>query len=175
MFGKKPINKLELEELYRRHFDNLFTAAQRITQDAALSEDIVQDFFLQLLDVGLPKGHISNPGAYFRTAISRKAIEHINKERKTPRKGIDRELLQMNSEDESSNSQNWLEYKLEDIIKGIQELPQHHRLVLEKHLFDKLKHEEIAQDLNTSAATIRSHYLRGRKKLIQILESQYHG
>jgi len=77
MFGKKPINKLELEELYRRHFDNLFTAAQRITQDTALSEDIVQDFFLHLLDVGLPKGHILNPGAYFRTSISRKAIEHI--------------------------------------------------------------------------------------------------
>ena len=175
MFGKKPINKLELEELYRRHFDNLFTAAQRITQNAALSEDIVQDFFLHLLDVGLPKGHILNPGAYFRTSISRKAIEHINKESKTPKKEINQDLHQVSSEDESSDNQKWIEYKLEDIIQGIQKLPEHHRLVLEKHLFDKLKHEEIAQDLNTSAATVRSHYLRGRKKLIQILESQYHG
>lgn len=175
MFGKKPINKIELEELYRRHFDNLFIAAQRITQDAALSEDIVQDFFLQLLDVGLPKGHISNQSAYFRTSISRKAIEHINKERKTAMRGIHQDLYLLSNENESANDQKWHKYELQDIIQGIQQLPEHHRLVLEKHLFDKLKHEEIAQDLNTSAATVRSHYLRGRKKLIQILESQYHG
>ena len=89
-------------------------------------------------------------------------------------RGIHQDLYLLSNENESADDQKWHKYELQDIIKGIQQLPEHHRLVLEKHLFDKLKHEEIAQDLNTSAATIRSHYLRGRKKLIQILESQYH-
>ena len=176
MFGKKPIDKIELEDLYRIHFNTLFTTAQRVTRDAALSEDIVQDFFLHLLDAGIAKSHIRNPEAYFRTSVSRAAIQRINKVKKINAKPFE-ECFDLQAETESEDmNENWANHQLEDIILCIKHLPDGYRLVLEKHLFDQLKHEEIAEDLALSPSTVRSQYLRGKKRLIQLLEEkQNHG
>ncbi len=172
MLGKKPINKLELEDLYRLHFNTLFTTAQRVTKDAALSEDIVQDFFLHLLDGGIAKSHIRNPEAYFRTSVSRAAIQRINRVRKINAKPIE-ECFDLEVDQEVENAhENWSIYQLEDIIQCIKQLPDGYRMVLEKHLFDQLQHEEIAADLLLSAGTVRSQYLRGKKRLIQLLEEK---
>lgn len=83
----------------------------------------------------------------------------------------------MQAETESEYiKENWAKYQLEDIILCIKHLPNGYRLVLEKHLFDQLKHEEIAEDLALSPSTVRSQYLRGKKRLVQLLEEkQNHG
>lgn len=172
MFGKKPIDKIELEDLYRIHFNTLFTTAQRVTRDAALSEDIIQDFFLHLLDAGIAKCHIRNPEAYFRTSVSRAAIQRINKVRKINAKPFE-ECFDFQTETENENINGaWSQHQLEDIILCIQKLPDGYRIVLEKHLFDQLQHEEIAEDLALSPSTVRSQYLRGKKRLVQLLEEK---
>ena len=61
------------------------------------------------------------------------------------------------------------DFKQEDILKAIAQLPDHHRVVLNLYVFEQLSHKEIASLLNISQNTSKSHLMRARKELQIIL------
>lgn len=64
------------------------------------------------------------------------------------------------------------EITVEMIRQGIRELPEGYRIILSLHLIEGLKYEEIARQLNISASSVRSQYVRARKKLIQMIQEK---
>ena len=64
------------------------------------------------------------------------------------------------------------EITVEMIRQGIRELPEGYRIILSLHLIEGLKYEEIARQLDISASSVRSQYVRARKKLIQIIQEK---
>ena len=52
------------------------------------------------------------------------------------------------------------------------ELHEGYHIILSLHLIEGLKYEEIARQLNISASSVRSQYVRARKKLIQIIQEK---
>lgn len=61
------------------------------------------------------------------------------------------------------------EFSQEEILQAIAQLPDHHRIVLNLHVFEKLSHKEISKLLNISENTSKSHLMRARKELQIIL------
>ena len=57
----------------------------------------------------------------------------------------------------------------EEIMEAIAELPENYRVVLNLYIFERYSHKQIAELRGISESTSKSHLLRARKKLQQIL------
>jgi RNA polymerase sigma-70 factor (ECF subfamily) len=72
-------------------------------------------------------------------------------------------------EDEEPNEEE-LALKVEDIKKAVGLLPNGYRTVLTLYLFEGYDQEEIAEILGVSHATVRTQYMRAKKKLLQYIK-----
>jgi len=60
------------------------------------------------------------------------------------------------------------------IIQLIKQLPIAHKTVFNLKAIDGYEYKEIAEQLEMKETTVRSHYLRARKKLQQLLVNELH-
>ncbi len=63
--------------------------------------------------------------------------------------------------------------KLEEILDAVNQLPEVNRAVFNLFVVDGYKHEEIAKMLSISAGTSKAHLHRAKKKLRELLESEW--
>ena len=63
--------------------------------------------------------------------------------------------------------------KLEEIMDAINQLPPANRAVFNLFVVDGYKHEEIAKMLSISTGTSKAHLHRAKKKLRELLESEW--
>ena len=63
-------------------------------------------------------------------------------------------------------------YTVEQIKQAMEKLPEGYRVVLSLYLFEGYDMEEIAQILHVKPASVRSQYLRGKRKLIEGIKRQ---
>lgn len=157
-------------ELYRDHASSIFGAAYYILNDKVLSEDICHNCFLKLYE----KAHdIKSPEkllSWMRQTARNEALLELRKSKRFQTTEL--EILETSS-DQEEIAPDWNRWESGIIVKSISELPDGYRIVLSMHLLDNLSHEEIGRELNISASTSRSQYLRGRKKLIENLSLNY--
>ena len=52
----------------------------------------------------------------------------------------------------------------------MQQLPDGYRTVLSLYLFEGYDHEEIAEIMGVAQSTVRTQYIRGKQKLLQLLK-----
>jgi RNA polymerase sigma factor (sigma-70 family) len=62
-------------------------------------------------------------------------------------------------------------FTVEGIKQKMKELPDGYRTVLSLYLLEGYDQEEIAEILNVAHATVRTQYVRGKQKLLQLLKS----
>ena len=77
--------------------------------------------------------------------------------------------------EEDSLDEKEIQFKVDEIKKAVKLLPNGYRTVLSLYLFEGYDHEEIAEILRVSHATVRTQYMRAKQKLL-ILENKeaYH-
>ena len=71
--------------------------------------------------------------------------------------------------DENEIKEEDIIYKVEEIKKAIQQLPDGYRTVLSLYLLEGYDHEEIAEIMHVATSTTRTQYMRAKQKLLQIL------
>jgi RNA polymerase sigma-70 factor (ECF subfamily) len=64
------------------------------------------------------------------------------------------------------------ELSVESIKQELNNLPDGYRIVLSMRLFEECEFEAIAQALQIKESSVRSQYMRGRKKLISMLKNK---
>jgi len=69
-----------------------------------------------------------------------------------------------------TQDENDIQLKVEEIKKAVKLLPNGYRTVLSLYLFEGYDHEEIAEVLRVSHATVRTQYMRAKQKLIGIIK-----
>ena len=74
-------DKIVIEEIYKHLKKPMYTIILRITQDEALSEDILQEVFVKLYQ-SPPKSLIRNPRAYIFQIVRNLAIDSVKKQPK---------------------------------------------------------------------------------------------
>jgi len=72
-------------------------------------------------------------------------------------------------EEEQIDEKN-IQFKVEEIKKAVKQLPNGYRTVLSLYLFEGYDHEEIAEILRISHATVRTQYMRAKQKLLTLLK-----
>jgi len=107
-------------------------------------------------------------GAWLKRIVINKSINQLRK-RKMDLIDIDKTNVG-NLQEEDGPDELGIQLKVEDIKKAVGLLPNGYRTVLTLYLFEGYDQEEIAEILQVSHATVRTQYMRAKKKLLQYIK-----
>ncbi len=114
-------------------------------------------------------------GTCFEAWVSRiavhTAIDYVR--RQTPQ---GEELASDYAEEESGEpDEEEIQYSVARIKEAVSKLPAGYRVILSLYLFEGYDTEEIASILHIQPSSVRSQYLRAKRKLLDIITSKKHG
>ena len=158
----------------------MFNVCLRIVNHDAEAEDVLQDAFIDAF------GHInsfrgqSTFGAWLKQIVVNRAINHlrgrkldlVNLDEQSGAGGVNEDgeaghHFDVADTETADDSDAVLE--VERVRRAMTQLPEGYRVVLSLYLFEGYDHEEIGQVLGISEVTSRSQYLRGKKRLLELL------
>ena len=158
-------------ELYKLYSKSMMNVCMRVVNHAGEAEDVLQEAFLDAFcNLHSFRGQ-STFGAWLKQVVVNKAINHL-RQRKMQFVDIDgygygdeeHDIADTESFDEES-----IQMDVERVRRCMEQLPEGYRIVLSLYLFEGYDHEEIGEILGISESTSRTQYMRGRKKLLEML------
>lgn len=152
-------------QLFNRYYGRLCAFVFEITNNAAVAEDIVQEFFMKLW---ANRGKIKvsgNPRSYLFTSCKNAALNYIRDEI-AKKKKIDT-LVDVNlSDDEISEMEDYLDA----LEKCIAQLPERSKQVFLMHKFEDYSQKEISEKLKISVKTIKNQIWKSLQYLRECLD-----
>lgn len=61
------------------------------------------------------------------------------------------------------------DFSQQELLEVVEAIPEHHKIVFNMYVIDKFSHNEISKTLNITTNTSKSHLLRARKKIQELL------
>ncbi|MDR2811427.1 MAG: sigma-70 family RNA polymerase sigma factor [Tannerellaceae bacterium] len=169
--GNKPAQMA----LYNKYARKLYLVSLRITGNRMEAEEAMQDAFLKIFN----RLNLFRDEHNFEAWIHRIAVHtaidyvrrHTNEEEEMPCRYAETDLAE--SGDESTEDR--IQYTVQQIKEATQQLPPGYRIVLSLYLFEGYDMEEIASILNIQPASVRTQYLRAKRKLLNIIAVKGYG
>ena len=159
-------------DLYQHYVKAMFNVCLRILNHEAEAEDVLQEAFLDAFShIGSFRGQ-STFGAWLKQIVVNRAINHLRSRRlelvdiESHRLGEDDGLDYADAEPYDEEG---VQLEVDRVRQAMQRLPEGYRVVLSLYLFEGYDHEEIGNVLNISETTSRTQYLRGKKRLLELL------
>ena len=154
-------------KLYERYARMLFATCLRILANTEEAEEAMQDSFLKIF-THLEQYHeeMSFEG-WIRQIAVRTAIDRLRQRSEELELPTDN-LPDLAEEEEEEEPR----YTVDQVRHAMEQLPNGYRVVLSLYLFEGYDMEEIAQILHVKPASVRSQYLRGKRKLIEGIKRQ---
>ena len=159
---------------YTTQAPKLLGLCQRYVADKSKAQDLLHDAFVTAIG---KQNTFMNKGSFegwLRRITINTVLMHLRKEKHFFQNIDDLEIRQV-SEDNELNMEDTKSLILnsnlekEDLLFAIEQLPVHHKTVFNLYVFDDFSHKEIAETLQISAGTSKSHLARARKKIQEIL------
>lgn len=159
-------NSAYIEKIYDEHSVRLYNISLRILGDSFEAEEVMHDVLLQYFRM-TGKDGVVDLRKWLSSVCIRKSIDRLRK-RKRFQDFLD------GYEDPAADETEYedLTLDVENIRKALSSVPDNYRLVLTLHLFEGYDHQEIAQITGIKEVTVRSLYLRGKRKLAEILKQR---
>jgi len=160
-------------ELYKLYSKSMMNVCMRVVNHVGEAEDVLQEAFLDAFcNLHTFRGQ-STFGAWLKQVVVNKAINHL-RQRKMELVDIegygygddDHDIADTESFDEEG-----IQMDVERVRRCMEQLPEGYRIVLSLYLFEGYDHEEIGEILGISESTSRTQYMRGKKKLLELLKS----
>lgn len=151
--------------LYNKYARLLYVACLRIVGNAAEAEEAMQDSFLKIF-TRLDQYHEEQSfEAWIHRIAVHTAIDYVR--RQTP----EMEELPVNHAELDSDEpdEDEIAYSVKQIKEAALKLPAGYRVILSLYLFEGYDMEEIASILNIKPPSVRSQYLRAKRKLLELM------
>jgi len=160
-------NRSAQMSLYNKYARLLYVACLRIVGNAPEAEEAMQDSFLKIF-TRLDQYHDEQCfEAWIHRIAVHTAIDYVR--RQTP----DMEELSVNhvipESDEPDEEE--VAYSVKQIKEATLKLPTGYRVILSLYLFEGYDMEEIASILDIKPPSVRSQYLRAKRKLLEIIQA----
>lgn len=168
--GCKKGERKAHQELYRLYAKAMYNVAMRILNHSDEAEDALQEAFMDAFTRIKDFRQETTFGLWLKQIVIHRSINILRK-----RKMIFEELHETDIENvtdgdwKQEEETNW---KVEEIRKAIQLLPEGYRVVLSLYLLEGYDHEEIGQILKINEGTSRTQFLRAKRKLVEILKNK---
>lgn len=149
-------NQVEFTRLFNAYKDKFYTIAYKITESAALAEEIVQDVFLKIWQGREKLPQIDNLEAYLYTSIRNQTFTALRRMAKQPRvtNDLSQDDIAINDEIDA-----YLQVREHQIMlqMAMEKLPPQQGSVFKLIKIDGLTREEAAAKLNLSPASVKAH------------------
>jgi RNA polymerase sigma-70 factor (ECF subfamily) len=156
------------EAIYQKYARAMYNTSLRIVNHTGDAEDVIQESFTDAFRSLEDFHYKSTFGAWLKRIVINKSINQLRK-RKMNLIDIEKTNIGNLTEEEGPDDKE-MELKVEDIRKAVALLPNGYRTVLTLYLFEGYDQEEIAEILAVSHATVRTQYMRAKKKLLQYIK-----
>lgn len=151
--------------IYDRHYEPLCRFADLFLHDAALAEEIVDDVIFYLWEHRKEVEIAYSLRAYLMKSVRNRCLNELNSLSRREELRFSSFSLPENTEfldtlfiEKEHPLGYLLEQELEDeLLRGIEALPEECRTVFKKSRFEQKKYEDIAQELNISVNTVKYH------------------
>ncbi len=146
---------------YSKNYSKYFAYARLFTPSRAAAEDLVQQAFVNIIDALEKDQTITEDtlSAYVKKIIRNLSISHHRKVSVQPL------LRVVNIDSPSAESEYALSSDKDIVAKAISGLSETQRAIIVMHYFDGLKVREIAEELNMSVSTAKTHLQRARQNI----------
>ena len=160
----ESVLRTELEQLYRKHRQSLFSVALTVTGCSSMAEDAVHEAFVRLCQKSeLPEGNLAS---YVFASVRNAAIDC--RRRQQHQRTITESIFASSGSDslssDSSSAPNQND-ETESVKSAIDQLDELSRQIVVMKIFSELTFEEIAGVLEMPSATVATRYRRAIMKL----------
>lgn len=164
------IDDKKATELFRQYGKRLYNTALRITLSSSEAEEIMQETLIRFLT---GSWRPDDEWAWLRRMCINRSIDFLRREKRFV--NIDdafasaEPVLADDNEDVWSGLDGKVFPMVMDLLKA---MPDGYRTILTLKLIEDIDYEEIASILGISESSVRSQYLRGRRKLAERLREK---
>lgn len=159
--GLKDKDAVIFGQLFACYHARLFRFAESYLFDAQATEDVIQEVFIKLWEMQ-PLNIDRSLKAYLFLMVKNRCIDHLRSlqvEDKNRRKLFEAQAV-------SDSTDIVLDERSEALIKKtINEMPEQCKQVYQLSVFQNLKYQEIATELNISVSAVKVQMFRARKYL----------
>ena len=155
-------NRDVYESLFESYYESLVGFAENYTFDRQTSEDLVQELFIYVWEHASKVEIHTSLKSYFYQAVRNRCLNYLKSLKVEDRKN----LLYINALLNTDDDVEFFEPEILDKIRdSIDELPDQMAKVFRLKLFEGLKQQDIAEELDVSVNTVKTHLKRARVKL----------
>lgn len=164
-----------LEQLYERYARPLYSLLLRITREASVAEELLQDVFLQLWHNAPAYQATRGPlEPWLYTLARNRALDRMRlKSERQRRRELSADLILAPAT--SPNPEQWVDSRLraEKVRALVGSLPARQRQALELAFFEGMTHSEIARTLKEPLGTVKTWIRSALLRLGQELEGAH--
>lgn len=157
-------------ELFRQYGKRLYNTALRITSSSYEAEEIMQETLIRFLTGGWRP---DDEWTWLRRMCINRSIDFLRREKRFV--NIDDAFASAEPVLADDNEEVWsgLDGKVFPMVMDLlKAMPDGYRTILTLKLIENIDYKEIASMLGISESSVRSQYLRGRRKLAERLREK---
>jgi RNA polymerase sigma-70 factor (ECF subfamily) len=156
-------------ELYKLLAPRMYRSCFYILGKPEDAEEAMQDAVMKVLkSLENSTVNVDYIEAWSRKIAIRTAIDYVR--RHTEEMEEFKDYFLIDEEEQETADEDDIAFSVEKIKKACGELPAGYRIVLSLYLFEGYDMEEIGEILGIKSASVRSQYLRAKRKLIELLD-----
>ena len=160
---------------YRQHIAAMIGLCYRYVPDRATAEDLAHDAFLRAIEKADTLRLVERFEGWLTRITLNTVMDYLREN--VWMSDVDAEQIAADAPEPDGDitPESMMEairqadFSRQEIVEAITQLPEHHRTVLNLYVFERLTHKQIAEKLNISPNTSKSHLMRARKELQIIL------
>jgi RNA polymerase sigma-70 factor, ECF subfamily len=156
-------------QLYKLYSGAMFNVCMRLLNTREEAEDALQEGFSEIFDKLKTYRFESTFGSWAKRVMINKCLNQINKKKPVL---ILKDKLPESPEEPEEPDYKDLKFKVQEVHKAIEKLPDGYRIVFSLFMFEGYDHAEIAQILNISESTSKSQYMKAKRKLKELITNQ---
>jgi RNA polymerase sigma factor (sigma-70 family) len=156
------------QALYQQYSKAMYNTSLRIVNNRADAEDVLQEAFVDAFRSLNDFHYRSTFGAWLKKIVINKSINVLRK-RRVNLMDIDETNVQALPQEETIDEKE-IAFKVQQVKKAIEKLPDGYRTVLTLYLLEGYDQEEISEIIGISHNTVRTQYIRAKQKLLNIIK-----
>ena len=162
------MTRKEITAFYQAHSRRLFNMSRRILLTTEDAEEVMQDTILKFVTMPFRPMKPEQVSAWLARTCIRASVDRLRK-RKREAAFLEEYALEAAAEPDPTIP---AEIPAARILQAMERLPDPYRLVVTLVLAEGLDYQEIAGYTGMKEATLRSHFLRGKQKLLTLLKEE---
>lgn len=159
----KEGDPLAYNQLFDKYYMPLCVYSLKYCDSFELAEDIVQDLFIKLWDEKLYMKFDNPMSPYLFKAVKNNTLQSIKKQAKYQFDAIENMVNKL-MEDEPLDFAT-LEAEKKKLYEQVEALPEKSKEVFKAIVLENMKYKEVAERLDISVNTVKTHYARALKQL----------